>query len=205
MSEKTTSQSTLNIYNGYIQRYESWCLKNDCDPASVKSLRNYASALRDKYSPQYLKNVINVIRRKWFTADTTILNCNKRKNTRWNKCFTPEQLEILRNRCLLNYEQDELSLWILLLLDTELRTRDLPKLNNYEYRRNFAEKRLPTADAKTKYLYEFLLTPGNGPLFPKRHNTYLARFKRRVSKEFSVEYGGSFEMLKRSLVRLKDE
>ncbi|KMQ82457.1 hypothetical protein RF55_22902 [Lasius niger] len=221
--------STHKIYRGHLDRYEKWCAERDPGDAGV--FRRYADLeLRSrKLSRSYVKAVLNTIRRKWFSSSSRKKDDSNDdsdrsgssssssrpvvRKRRATQKFTATELQKIRESCLVDYERNELSLWILLLTDTTLKTRDLPKLNGLEYRKKWIE-------GDDGYLSRFLSTVPNVPIFPKRHNTYLAQFKNRLEKLFpsssSIIGGGkgnnnnedtivgSFEMIKRS-TRLPSE
>lgn len=100
------------------------------------------------------------------------------------KKFTPEQLEIIRNVCRTKYETDDLCLFVLLLMETNLKPRHLLGSFNRD------------AEQRKSVLKDKLVLPA-GTLFTKKHHAYLGQFKRKVKSWVGVS-NASFEMLIRS-------
>ncbi|GBO33062.1 hypothetical protein AVEN_34101-1 [Araneus ventricosus] len=103
---------------------------------------------------------------------------------RKTKKFTPNQMDEIRTICRVKSETDELCLFILLLLETNLRPRELLGWFNRD------------PEQRKQYLKDKYFLP-MGPLFTKKHHAYLSRFKRTVEKWLRVK-NASLEMLIRS-------
>lgn len=180
------SESSEKTYNYYLKCYEHWCLKNKMDEEnSLDAYKNYLKNI--KRSDAYIRNSIHVISKKKNVPLLESFPSNKSKEK-----FSSDELKLLKNVCKNNYKSEEISLLLLILLETHLKMKDVLKLSKLDIYNILSKnetlkgKKIPQ-DAL--YIFEYLLSiclqkEANESFFKKTYHCYLHKFKTRQKDLF---------------------
>ena len=172
------SCESQKIYNRYINAYEKWCQKTQ--KSKENSLDSYREYLKDKNkSSGYIRNCINTISKKCYIPTTNNASLSREK-------LTVEEWTQLKNFCQHNYQRNELSLLLLLIMETGLKIKTILALTksdveNVIVNQEFVYKRPIPKHAL--YIFEYLLTlsyqiKADEHMFRKKYHTYLYAFKK---------------------------
>lgn len=191
------SSKSESTYKYYIKSYIQWCTQNNLDTDT--SLEDYKKFLiLNKKSRSYIKNCINTIARmKNISLETKKEVVKKEK-------INNKDLNVLKDICLRNFEQDEISLIILLLLETELRIKDILGLTKNDVENVISHQKLTNGKNvlnNANYIFQYLLSTsiqydGNTKFFKKTYNSYLSNFKNRQLKIFPHSKYNTFNCIK---------
>lgn len=175
------SKSSEKTYQYYLNCYKNWCTRQRLNES--ESLELYKAYLKNsKRSDAYIRNSLNVI--------------SKKKNiplkvrfllTKSSTKFRPDELIILRDICKNNYKSEEISLLLLILLETPLKMKDILKLTKLDIynilskKQTLSGKKIPQ---EALYVFEYLLTislqkDALETFFTKTYHCYLHNFKSR--------------------------
>lgn len=180
------SESSEKTYNYYLKCYEHWCSKNKMDEEnSLDAYKNYLKKI--KRSDAYIRNSIHVISKKKKIPLLESFPSNKSKEK-----FSSDELKLLKNVCKNNYKSEEISLLLLILLETHLKMKDVLKLSKLDIHNILSKnetlkgKKIPQ-DAL--YIFEYLLSiclqkEANESFFTKTYHCYLHKFKTRQKDLF---------------------
>ena len=172
------SCESQKIYKRYINAYENWCLKNQMPKES--SLDNYRMYLKDKNkSNGYIRNCINTISKMSHIPITSVASLSRKK-------LNIEELNQLKYFCRHNYQRNELSLLILLILETGLKFKNILKFTKSDIEKIIANQEYIYKHPIPKhalYIFEYILSlsyqiKANENLFRKKYHSYLYAFKK---------------------------
>lgn len=171
------SFESQKIYNRYINAYVKWCQKNQrpCE-SSLDSYRDY---LKEKNkSSGYIRNCINTISK---TSHIPTTNCTLLRREK----LTVEEWDQLKSFCQHNYQRNEISLIILLIMKTGLKVKTILSFTKADVE-NVVKQEVVNKRSVPKhalYIFEYLLTlsyqmKADEYLFRKKYHTYLYGFKK---------------------------
>lgn len=172
------SFESTKIYNRYLNAYKKWCQKNQRPHES--SLDSYREYLKEKNkSCGYIRNCINTISKM---SHIPITNCA----SFCRKKLTVEEWNQLKNFCKHNYQRNELSLIILLIMETGLKIKNILSLTKSNVENVVVNQEVINKRSVPKhalYIFEYLLTlsyqiKADEYLFRKKYHTYLYGFKK---------------------------
>lgn len=169
---------TDKMYIYYVTRYIKWCDKNNFKQES--SLLYYKKHLSEK-SPGYVKNTIHAISR--------CLNIPYKKETLQarRQTLSFDEMNRLKEICKRNYQKEEISLLLLLLLESGLSLKAILNLTKADVE-NVIVNRINVPD-KAMYIFNYLMSisyqkDSNEKYFLKTYHAYLYIFKRRQQQLF---------------------
>lgn len=175
------SKSSKKTYQYYLNCYKNWCIRHRLN--ENESLQLYRAYLNNnKRSDAYIRNSLNVI-----SKVKNIPLKNRLLLTKSTIKFHPDELIILKNICKKNYKTEEISLLLLILLETPLKMKDILKLTKLDIYNILSRKQALNGKkipAETLYIFEYLLTISLQKdafeiFFTKTYHCYLYNFKSR--------------------------
>lgn len=180
------SESSRKTYQYYLNCYRNWCIRQSLN--ENESLELYKAYLKNsKRSDAYIRNSLNVI-----SKVKNIPLKNRLWLTKSSIKFTPDELIILKDICKENYKTEEISLLLLILLETPLKIKDILKLTKLDIYNILSKKQ--TLNGKkicqeALYIFEYLLTislqkDALENFFTKTYHCYLHNFKSRQKELF---------------------
>lgn len=191
------SESSEKTYNYYLNCYQRWCNKNNMDEEN--SLDEYKTYLKNaKRSDSYIRNSINLISKKKNIPLVNMFHANKSVEK-----FNTEELQILKKVCKNNYKSEEISLLLLILLETNLKIKEILNLTKLDIHNILSKKetingkRIPV---EALYIFEYLLSislqkSAQESFFNKTYHGYLHKFKNRQNDLFPDKPYRSFNAL----------
>lgn len=191
------SQSSQKTYNYYLNCYHRWCLKNQIDEHSgLDAYKDYLQTV--KRSDAYIRNSIHVIAKKKNIPVLQTFVSNKSTEK-----FNSEEIKLLKNVCRRNFKSEEISLLLLILLETTLKMKDVLKLSKLDIHNILSKKE--TIQGKkipqdTLYIFEYLLSislqkEAQESFFTKTYHCYLHKFKIRQKDLFPNKPYRSFNAI----------
>lgn len=197
------------IYNGYIRRYNIWCINYHKNPKNFITLSEYKNYLTTKknLSPRYIKGIVSFITKKWFAN----MSNKKHKTKRSNRMLSLTDMQILLEDSLSKYQTDEIALVILLVsLMPNMRPKCLLESINDPRNRNCIQLH-DIYDYKDRieqanYFIQEELKFQTNLILPKKLNTYYIQLKNRTTVLLGKEKGDliNFETLQRTSCYFKN-
>ena len=191
------SESSEKTYSYYLNCYKRWCKKNNVDEEN--SLDSYKTYLKEaKRSDSYIRNSVNLISKKRNIPLVNAFTTNKSSEK-----FNTDELKILKNVCKCNYKTEEISLLLLILLETNLKIKDILNLTKLDIHNILSKKE--TINGKriphnALYIFEYLLSislqkDAQETFFNKTYHAYLHKFKNRQNDLFPNKQHRSFNAI----------
>lgn len=180
------SEASEKTYKYYLNCYKRWCEKSNLDEQI--SLDDYKTYLKSiKRSDAYIRNSVNLIAKK-----KNIPLTNSFETSRLSEKFNCEEIKMLKNISKKNYKSEEISLLLLILLETNLKIKDiliLTKLDIHNIltkKETLKGKKIPN---EALYIFEYLLSViiqknTKESFFTKTYHSYLHNFKSRQKELF---------------------
>lgn len=180
------SDSSEKTYQYYLNCYKRWCDRHQLD--ELASLNKYKAYLQSiKRSEAYIRNSINIISKRKNIPLKLEFSSHKSIQK-----FNAEELKVLKQISEKNYESEELSLILLLLLETHLKIKDILKLTKLDVynilstKQTTLNKPIPHS---ALYIFEYLLSTAlqknaHDLFFTKTYHGYLYAFKTRQKNLF---------------------
>lgn len=180
------SNSSEKTYKYYLNCYKRWCDKNNLNENT--SLDDYKIYLKNnKRSDAYIRNSINLISKK-----KNIPLMDKFTASKSSEKFNSDEIKLLKSVCKNNYKSEEISLILLILLETSLKIKDVLKITKLDIHNILSKKetingkRIPH---EALYIFEYLLSmslqkDAQECFFTKTYHCYLHNFKTRQKDLF---------------------
>lgn len=197
------SSKSQKTYTYYLNCYLNWCKKNSFNRED--SLPKYRLYLENaNRSTGYIKNCINTISKLAKIPQIRGKNIKRQR-------LQSDELNMIRDFCKRHYDKEELSLIILLNLETGLNIKRILNLTKADIENAVVKEQL--SDKKeiphsSVYLFEYLLSTSyqkelNEKYFTKTYHAYLYTFKKRQEELFPKKHLVSFNGLKSKNPRSK--
>lgn len=183
---RMVSTRSEKTYNYYLNNYRKWCRKNDvCENESLTDYKNFF--ILNKKSQSYIKNSLNTI------SKVMQLPIVEKKIEKKDK-MTEKELSLLKKVCKHSYQRDEISLILLLILESDLKLTQILKLNTADIDCVISHKKLLNGTLipiNAMYIFEYLLSISlqkstSDKFFTKTYHSYLYSFKRRQKELFPL-------------------
>lgn len=191
------SESSEKTYNYYLNCYKNWCAKNGLDEqVSLDAYKDYLQNI--KRSDAYIRNSIHVISKKKNLPLLEAFTSNKSTEK-----FNTDELKLLKNVCKNNYKSEEISLLLLILLETNLKMKDALKLSKLDIHNILSKKETikgKKIPQEALYIFEYLLSislqkEAKESFFTKTYHCYLHKFKTRQKDLFPNKPYRSFNSI----------
>lgn len=191
------AESSKKTYQYYLNCYTNWCTRERLNEND--SLELYKAYLKNsKRSDAYIRNSLNVI-----SKTKNIPLRSRFLLTKSSIKFHPDELIILKNICKQNYKSEEISLLLLILLETPLKMKDILKLTKLDIYNILSKKQTLSAKKipqEALYIFEYLLTislqkDALENFFTKTYHCYLHNFKSRQRDLFPNKPQRTFNAL----------
>lgn len=191
------SISTEKTYSNYVKSFFKWCRSRNIEPS--RGLSQYKEFLMDnKCKSNYIKNVTNVIAK---LTNISVERINVPKASK--SSFSREELERLREVSLNNYREEEISLILLLLMETRMKIKNVLRLTLGEVNEIVCNGQTTSGERiqpNALYLFEYLLSTSiyadpTTQFFKKTYNGYYHSFKERQKYMFPNKRSRSFKAL----------
>lgn len=192
------SESSEKTYNYYLNCYQRWCKKNSMDEET--SLDQYKAYLKNaKRSDSYIRNSINLISKK-----KNIPLENPIPASKSSEKFSTHELKLLKNVCKNRFKTEEISLLLLILLETNLKIKDILNLTKLDIHNILSKKETlkgKKIHPEALYIFEYLLSislqkDAQESFFNKTYHSYLHTFKNRQNDLFPNKLHRSFNAIK---------
>lgn len=174
------SNKTGKIYNYYVNRYVKWCNEHNFNKES--SLPYYKEHLiTAQKSSGYIYNITNIISKILHIPFESKSLVSKRNS------LTTEEMNRLKEICKRNYQKEEFSLLLLLLLESGLPLKKILNLTKADVENIIVrQQHIPN---ESMYLFNYLMSISyqkdlNEKFFSKTYHAYLYIFKRRQQQLF---------------------
>lgn len=191
------SESSEKTYNYYLNCYKRWCAKNKLDEqTSLDAYKEYLQKFNR--ADAYIRNSIHVISKR---KNVPLLETFKSHKS--TEKFNEEERKQLKNVCKNNYQSEEISLLLLILLETNLKLKDVLKLTKLDIHNILSKKETlkgKKIPQEALYIFEYLLSislqkEAEESFFTKTYHGYLHKFKNRQKDLFPNKPCRSFNSL----------
>jgi hypothetical protein len=188
-------EKTQKTYLNYLESYNKWCGKQNSKREDPQSLTSFRKKLEDfGRSSRYIKQCVNVIRRHYgFSPEKTVQRRGE------NVPFTEEEISILFKFAEYNYQRDELSLVLYLMMKYDMNLARIKKLTRFKIRQLVLRSNEETVVLDYVLASTFDLAEEE-IVFRKNFSTYSTNFKQRQKRLFPDKSVRNFSDLKRRRV-----